>query len=375
MCALDTSNAVDYHYGKFPPKNLDFTRLINSLLEAQASLTRYDEMLGNMKNSEILLAPLRRQEAVVSSRMEGTISTLDEVLAIEAEDSDGDEEAFKRARSEAVETLLYSRAMLGAQRLLEDGRPLSEWLVRSTHQTLLSFGRGAAMSPGSYKVEQNYIGETFRKNVSFVPISPERLADGMASWSAYLNDGNVPAILRTAISHVEFEALHPFKDGNGRLGRMLITLLLWRYGIIRAPHFFISQVFEERKEEYIERMRRVSSHDEWTEWCIFFLDGLCEQANRNMTTARRVFDLYEEMKERMRIETNSQWAITALDFLFANPVFRNTRFTNHAGIPPHVARRMTRILRSSGVIREQVPASGRRPALYSFVPLLVIVRG
>lgn len=375
VTTLNTKDAVDYHYGKFPPNNLNFGRLMRGLLDAQAALTRYDELLANMKNSEFLLAPLRRQEAVVSSRMEGTISTLDEVLAIEAENSDGDEEAFKRARSEAVETFLYSRAMLNAQRHLENGVPLSEWLVRATHQTLLSYGRGAKMSPGSYKNEQNYIGETFRKNVSFIPISPERLPEGMTAWASYINDENVPAVLRTAISHVEFEALHPFKDENGRLGRMLITLLLWQSKVIRKPHFFVSQIFEERKDEYIERMRRVSSHGEWNEWCEFFFDGLCEQANRNIDTARQVFSLYEEMKDRIREETNSQWSISALDFLFANPVFRNTRFTKGAGIPGHVARRMTRILRDSGVIIEQSPASGRRPALYSFEPLLTIVRG
>lgn len=377
MTQLDTSDAVDYHYGAFPPADdtLDFARLITGLLSAQAALTRYDEMLANMKNSEILLAPFRRQEAVVSSRMEGTISTLDEVLAIEAEDADGDDEAFKRARSEAVETLLYSRAMLGAQRMLESGHPLSEWLVRSTHQTLLSYGRGAAMSPGSYKTDQNFIGEKFRRSVSFIPISPEQLPEGMAAWASYVNNNDITPILRIAISHVEFEALHPFKDGNGRLGRMLITLLLWRSGVIRAPHFFVSQIFEERKPEYIERMRRVSSHGEWTEWCAFFLEGICEQANRNMQTARKVFNLYEEMKERIRVETNSQWSIAALDFLFANPVFRNSRFTKSAGIPQHVAQRMTRNFKGSGIIIEQSRASGRRPALYSFEPLLAIVRG
>lgn len=375
MTFLDVSSSVEYHYGKFPPSDLDYRRLLDPLLEAQAALTRYDQMLASMKNSEILLAPLRRQEAVVSSRMEGTISTLDEVLAIEAENEDGDDEVFKRARSEAVETLLYSRTMQRAQKLIEDGHDISEWLIRAMHQMLLSYGRGAAMNPGTYKTEQNYIGERFSKSVSFVPISPEMLPAGMSEWARYLGDQSVTPILRTAVGHVEFEALHPFKDGNGRLGRMLITLLLWKYGLIRAPHFFVSQVFEERKAEYVERMRRVSSHGEWSEWCSFFVEGLREQANRNIETAHKVFDLYEEMKERIREETNSQWSIAALDFLFANPIFRNNRFTRDAGMPEHVARRMTRNLSAAGVIKLVTPASGRRPALYAFEPLLTIVRG
>jgi len=197
----------------------------------------------------------------------------------------------------------------------------------------------------------------------------------MENWITFIRSGNMTPLLKTAISHVEFEALHPFKDGNGRLGRIIITLLLWEYGLIRAPHFFVSAYFEEMRDDYIDLMRRVSSDDDWTEWCVFFLNGLNEQAIRNIETARRVFALYEEMKIRFRAELNSQWAIDALDFVFANPVFRNNRFTSAAGIPAHVAMRMTRMLRDADLLIQVAPASGRRPAMYSFEPLLKIVRG
>lgn len=371
----DHPDAVIYHYGRFPPVNLDYERLIDPLVETAASLTRYDQMLATMHNSEILLAPLRQQEAVVSSRMEGTISTLDEILKIEAEEDAGDELAFSKARSEAVETLLYARAMRRVQGQMEQGQPLSEFMIRSAHQMLLSYGRGAALSPGAYKTEQNYIGEKRRKAVSFVPISPENLGSGMENWIAFIRNGKMTPLLKTAISHVEFEALHPFKDGNGRLGRMMITLLLWQYRLIRAPHFFVSAYFEEMRDDYIDLMRRVSSDDDWTEWCVFFLNGLNEQAIRNIETARKIFALYEEMKMRFREALNSQWAIDALDFIFANPIFRNNRFTSTAGIPEHVAMRMTRLLRDADLLIQVAPASGRRPAMYSFEPLLKIVRG
>ena len=371
----DHPDAVIYHYGKFPPVNLDYERLIDPLVETAASLTRYDQMLATMHNSEILLAPLRQQEAVVSSRMEGTISTLDEILKIEAEEDAGDELAFSKARSEAVETLLYARAMRRVQGQMEQGQPLSEFMIRSAHQMLLSYGRGAALSPGAYKTEQNYIGEKRRKAVSFVPISPENLGSGMENWIAFIRNGKMTPLLKTAISHVEFEALHPFKDGNGRLGRMMISLLLWQYRLIRAPHFFVSAYFEEMRDDYIDLMRRVSSDDDWTEWCVFFLNGLNEQAIRNIETARKIFALYEEMKMRFREALNSQWAIDALDFIFANPIFRNNRFTSTAGIPGHVAMRMTRLLRDADLLIQVAPASGRRPAMYSFEPLLKIVRG
>lgn len=374
MKSPDLSNAVDYHYGAFPPETLDYERLVDPLLQTTTSITRYDQMLRAMQNSEILLAPLRRQEAVVSSRMEGTISTLDEILRVEAEAESGDEEAFFRARGEAVETLLYSRAMHRIQDQMKEGHPLSEWLIRSAHQMLLSFGRGAAKNPGSYKDEQNYIGDERRKTVSFVPISPDRLQSGMEQLIEFSRAEKPAPLLKTALAHIEFEALHPFKDGNGRVGRMLITLMLWDYDLIREPHFYVSAYLEEMREEYIERMRRVSSHGEWTEWCQFFLEALDKQACRNIDTAQRVFDLYEDMKERFRETLNSPWAMNAVDFMFANPVFRNNRFTRHSDIPSHVAMRITRELRKANLITEVVPSAGQRPAMYSFEPLLEIVR-
>lgn len=368
------SAAVDYHYGKFPPENLRYEALIDPVSEAAAAISRYDQMLASMHNSEILLAPLRNQEAVVSSRMEGTISTLDEVLRIEAEDEASQTEAFQHARSEAVETFLYTRAMQRIQSEIERGRPLSEFLIRQAHQILLSFGRGATKSPGAYKTEQNYIGEKRRQSVSFVPISPQALPTGMESLLDFIQNDRRNRLLKAAIAHVEFEALHPFKDGNGRIGRMLITLMLWTSGLIRQPHFYVSSYFEQNRDDYIDIMRRVSSHDEWTEWCVFFLTGLKEQAERNIAVAGCIFKLYDDMKVRFREELKSEWSTEALDFMFANPSFQNSKFTSHDRIPVHVAASMTRKLREAGILSQIVPGSGRRPAIYGFEPLIAIIR-
>lgn len=365
--------AVDYHYGQFPPQNLRFDELLDPVSDAAAAISRYDQMLASMHNSEILLAPLRNQEAVVSSRMEGTISTLDEVLRIEAEGAEADGDAFQHSRSEAVETFLYTRALQRIQREIEAGRPLSEFLIRQAHQILLSFGRGATKSPGRYKTEQNFIGAR-RSAVSFVPISPEALPSGMEALMAFIRDAPVNRLLKAAIAHVEFEALHPFKDGNGRIGRMLITLMLWTSGLIRQPHFYVSSYFERNREDYIDMMRQVSAENAWTEWCVFFLHGLRDQAERNILVAGRIFDLYEGMKLRFRDELKSEWAIEALDFMFANPSFKNSKFTSHGRIPPHVAASMTRKLREAGILSQIVPGSGRRPAIYGFEPLIAIIR-
>lgn len=366
--------AVGYHYDRFPPQNLDLALLLDPVSETSAAIARYDQMLAAMHNSEILLAPLRNQEAVVSSRMEGTISTLDEVLRIEAEGDADQELAFRTARSEAVETFLYTRAMQRLQREIEAGRPLSEHLIRSAHQILLSFGRGATKSPGAYKTEQNYVGERGRQSVAFIPISPAALPAGMQNLMSFVNEYPLNKLLKIAIAHVEFEALHPFKDGNGRIGRMLITLMLWTSGLIRQPHFYVSAYFEQNRDDYIDGMRRVSSDDKWTEWCIFFLDGLRSQAERNISVAQKIFQLYDEMKLRFREELKSEWAIEALDFMFANPSFKNSKFTSHDRIPPHVAASMTRKLREVGILSQIVPGAGRRPAIYGFEPLIAIIR-
>ncbi len=363
--------AVGYHYGAFPPKDLRAEQLLNPVFETGSVIARYDQMLSAMHNSEILLAPLRNQEAVISSRMEGTISTLDEVLLIEAEDETDNN--FHQARSEGVETFLYTRALQRVQRDIEAGRPLSETLIRQAHQVLLSYGRGANKAPGAYKTEQNYIGER-RRSVSFVPISPTALPAGMENLFAFITGNPMNRLLKTAIAHVEFEALHPFKDGNGRIGRMLITLMLWTSGLISQPHFYVSAFFERYRDDYIDMMRRVSSDGEWTEWCIFFLTGLREQAERNIFVARQIFDLYGDMKLRFRDELKSEWATDALDFMFANPSFKNSKFTSHSRIPPHVAASMTRKLRDAGLLSQIVAGSGRRPAIYGFKPLIDIVR-
>jgi len=370
---FDTSKATHYHDGEFPPGALDYGRLVSALVAATDALARYDQMLKGMHNSEIFLAPLRNQEAVISSRMEGTISTLDEILRLDAEFGD-EVPAATEARSEVVETILYRRSLWSAQQQMAEGRPLSISLVKSIHQHLLSFGRGAGKSPGAFKTEQNYIGERGSREVSFVPIAPEKLESGMEVLFAMIGDEKWPVLLRAALCHVEFEALHPFKDGNGRVGRMLITLMLWAEGAIGAPHFYIRRYVEDHKEEYIATMREVSASGAWDEWCLFFLTAVEEQAIHNLETAENIRSLYEQMKGRFSELLASKWSVAALDYVFTNPVFRNNHFTRRAGIPVQTAARFSRVLLEEGLLQTITEASGRKAAIYRFEPLMELVR-
>lgn len=370
---LNLDLAVNYHYGKFPPSSLNYGALIQPLVKATDAVARYDQMLKNMHNSEILLAPLRNQEAVISSRMEGTVSTMDEILRYEADYSDTTPES-NNTRLEVVETYLYQRALKAAQNAMIAGQPLSPFLIRAAHQTLLSFGRGANKTPGLYKTEQNYLADRLKRNILFVPIAPEHLQAGMDKLFEYINESQDTPLIKAAISHIEFEALHPFKDGNGRIGRMIVTLLLWSAKLISAPHFYLSGYLEEHKDQYIDTMRAVSEKNDWTGWCAFFLEAVEKQAIRNLEIAESIRDLYEKMKAEFSDLLSSRWSVAALDYVFTNPVFRNNKFTSGSGIPGPTAARFSRLLVEKEFLRVVEEPSGRRPALYSFEPLMKLVR-
>ncbi|SEQ00074.1 Fic family protein [Thalassovita taeanensis] len=366
------NNVVDYHYGRFPPSDLNLSHLIEPLTRAQDAISRYDQMLLSLPNSELLLAPLRQNEAVISSRMEGTISTVDEVMIYEAENED--DGTSRLARDDVVEVALYSAVLRRAQTAVAEGEPINEGLIKNAHRMLLSFGRGASKSPGQYKVEQNYVGDDRRKIIYFKPISPIQLQPAMHDLLKFIQTSPMLPFFKVAIAHVEFEALHPFNDGNGRIGRLLITLLLWKFGLIHKPHFYVSAFFETHKEEYIELMRAVSRDDDWTSWTAFFLNAIAEQAASNLRTAKRITALYDEMKEPFREMSGSKWHIAAQDSIFENPVFKNSQLIKRSGMPKHVATRITKLLHEGGLLRELRPASGRRGALYMFEPLMEIVR-
>ncbi len=370
---LNFDDAVEYHYGQFPIEKLDYEKLIDPIVKATDAIARFDQMLKNMHNNEILLAPLRKQEAVISSRMEGTISTMDEILQYEADHVEG-EKNNKKYRSEVFETVLYHFSMKIAQEYLNENKPINKWFIRAMHKELLSFGRGARKNPGEFKTEQNYLADQTKRRVLFVPIRPTQLNDGLENLFKYLDTSEDQTLIKIALSHIEFEALHPFKDGNGRIGRMLITLLLWKSGIISAPHFYISGYFEEKKEQYIDVMREVSKSGAWTEWCVFFLEAIEKQAIKNLEISENIQSLYDEMKEMFRDLLVTQWHIQALDFIFANPVFRNNFFKSESGIPPQPAKRITKILAEKGLLTTIEEAAGRKAALYSFEPLMQLVR-
>ena len=373
---LNFENAVRYHDRGFPPPVIDYSEFIQPLIDAETALARYDQALSGLHNRELFLAPLRNQEVVASSRMEGTISTVDEILQYDC--SEGEEEKIRGAnvRSEVIETILYRRALWYAQDEIAEGRPINDGLIRSMHQMLLSYGRGTTKNPGQYKTEQNYIGDEHSGVINYIPISPEKLPEGMERFFKYLKQSEHPDLIRTALAHVEFEALHPFKDGNGRIGRMLITLMLWTGGNISSPHFYISRYMEEHKPAYVARMKAVSSKNDWLGWLLFFLEAVKEQACYNLKMINKIGKLYETMKPVFSEATGSKHSIALLDAVFTAPRYSNQRISRLAKIPPATVNRFTNALlrHPDQILKNVQPAAGSRAAIYSFEPLLEIIR-
>ena len=366
--------SVRYHLGAFPPPNLDWEKLIPLIGPASAALARYDGVLVAIPNPEVLLSPLTTQEAVLSSRIEGTQATMTEVLEFEAKDEPG--ETDDRKTADIYEVLNYRHAIRQAKDMLAE-LPLSGRLIRAAHKTLLQGVRGKNKAPGEYRRNQNLIGTQgcTEETARFVPISAGDLLDGISSWEKYLNGKEPDGLVQLAIVHAEFEALHPFLDGNGRLGRMLIPLFLFKHKLLATPTFYLSEYLEANREEYYDRLLAVSRDGDWTGWCVFFLGALIAQAESNTRKVKQILDLYESKKSWVADHTHSQHAIRALDFIFDRPIFRSSDFVGHADIPKDTARRILTVLRDEGLLRVVREAAGRTTAVLVFPELLTIAEG
>jgi Fic family protein len=363
---------VHYHEGRFPPSTINWPRLLPLVGPAAAAVARYDGMLAAIPNPDVLLAPLTTQEAVLSSRIEGTQATMGEVLEFEA----GREAASPERRDDIQEVINYRAAMRAAERMLRD-LPLSQRVIREAHKVLLSGVRGQHKSPGEYRRIPNWIGPPgcTIDEAHFVPIGADRLPDAMSAWERYAHADAPDLLVQLAILHAEFEALHPFLDGNGRLGRMLVPLILRQAGLIQRPMFYISAYFEARRDEYYAGLLAVSRDDDWTGWCRFFLEAVRAQAEDNLAKARAILGLYEDLKRRVPEMTRSQYAIRALDWIFERPIFRSSDFVASAGIPAPTARRFLGVLRNGGVLRALAVGRGRRAAVLAFPAILDIAEG
>lgn len=356
-----------------PLQNLDYGQLITLVGEANSKLAEYSGLLQGIVNPAVMLSPLTQQEAVLSSKIEGTQATVEEVLMREAG------QKFDSHKNEDINEILnYRKALMLSQDYLKDGRPITLGLLLQLHGILLDSVRGQNKSPGQFRKEQNWIG---RANCSieqaiFVPPNPLQLPNHLEAWEHYLKQSDFDALAQAAIVHAQFELLHPFKDGNGRIGRLLIPLFLYSKQRLSSPMFYLSDYLESHRDEYYQRLSAISQQGDWTGWIKFFLGGIIRQAETNLRQVRQIMALYENTKAWIREATHSQHTTLLLDGIFDRPIFSTSDFATWTGIHRQTLHGLLRqLVKDDGPLIVMQEGKGSRAAIYAFPELFNICEG
>ncbi|GAB7082196.1 Fic family protein [Megalodesulfovibrio paquesii] len=352
-----------------PFDDLDLGLALRVIVQANSALAMFKGTLIGVPNPEVLLAPLTMKEAVLSSRIEGTQATVGDVFRYEA----GETPTQESRRNDVFEIINYRKALHIAQEELKT-RPFSLNLLKRLHEILLDSVRGRHKARGQFRTVQNWIGGagTTMEQAQFVPPEPLRVPELLNNWESYYHYDEVDALVQLAIVHAQFEIIHPFLDGNGRLGRILVPLFLYEKGLLASPVFYISAYLEEHREKYIEQLRQLDNTPEsWLRWIVFFMNAIRAQAQKNTETAMAVMQLYARLKERVIECTRSQYAVPLLDQCFRRPVFTSAQIALGPGGPTYASiSKMLLNLREAGVLQVVREGSGRRPQIFSLHELV-----
>ena len=357
-----------------PIKKVQWEALIPLISKANRSIAQYEGVLYGIPNPEVLLAPFTTQEAVLSSKIEGTQATLGEVLKFEAGEKPEDE----ARRQDIQEIINYRRALSAAEHELKT-RPFNLNLLLRLHEILLHGVRGQNKARGRFRTTQNWIGAPGSpiEKAQFVPPEPLLITGYLDNWEKYYHAERPDVLVQLAVVHAQFEIIHPFLDGNGRLGRILIPLFLFEKKILFRPMFYLSEYLEHHRDEYVERLQVIGGRaTAWNEWIEFFLRALDEQARKNATKARSIMNLYAQLKQQLIAVTHSQFAVPLLDQFFARPVFQisSLRFSN-----PQPSRQAIssyiRKLREAGILKVLREGGGRRGQVLALAELVNLCEG
>ncbi len=303
---------------KLPPK-INYELLVGDIAKAHASIARLDGLLSHVKNPRLLSRTFITKEAVLSSQIEGTQATLSEVFEHEAK---GTEKEDTNKERDFREIINYRHALERGVELLKD-RPLSENLIKELHSILLLSARGHSKGPGEFRKKQVYIGRQGLgiEHASYVPPSPIMISGLFGNLENYMHSEEEKDLLvRIAVSHYQFEAIHPFEDGNGRIGRLLISLMLYEKKLLFYPFIYLSEFFEEHRQDYYDLLKGVSEKNAWEDWISFFLRGLDQQATKAQVAAKKILDLHSAMEEKI-LDIGSIYAYDFLEALFIQPIF------------------------------------------------------
>ncbi len=327
------------------PRQIDLDApLIYQLDAASRAVATLDGVGEIISNPHLLTAPFMRREAVLSSRIEGTQASLSDLLMYEAS---------SRPRGDVLEVYNYVDALEEGLGLL-DSLPISLRFVNRLHGTLMSGVRGQGKRPGEIRGSQVHIESlgTPIEEARYIPPPPRTLLDLIGDWEHFANeDLRIPALVQCALLHYQFEAIHPYLDGNGRIGRLLITLFLQAKGVLRTPLLYLSAYFDRERKEYYDQLFRVSSTGDWSVWLDYFLRGVEEQAKDALSRARQVRRLYEKYKELLQNSRESGNALLLLDVLFTQPYMTAPFAAEELDITRAGARGILDRLTDTGILR------------------------
>lgn len=288
-----------------PPLNIE-PALQEKIHRALLALGRLDSVATILPDTSLFLYMFVRKEAVLSSQIEGTQSSLADLLTYEAEGIPG------VPMDDVLEVSNYVAAMNHGLKRLKGDFPMSLRLIREIHGELLSKGRGSTKTPGEFRRSQNWIGGTRPGNAAFVPPPPERIMECMGALENFIHDKPVklPTLIKAALTHVQFETIHPFLDGNGRVGRLLVTLMLCNEGILSEPMLYLSLYFKAHRQEYYDHLNKVRKTGDWEKWLKFFMTAVTETAEQGVEMAKALAAIAEE--DRNKIKTLGKAAPSAL---------------------------------------------------------------
>jgi Fic family protein len=328
------------------PRDLDLTPEVVSLLdEASHRLGVLAGIGRRLPNPQLLIGPYLRREAVLSSRIEGTQTTLSDVYAAEAEQ-------LRLVTSPDVQEVVnyLDAAQYGLKRLAT--LPLSLRFLRELHERLMARGVRGHGPPGEFRTYQNFIGGTTEANATYVPPPVGRMNECLDDFERFLHERPFPPLLQAAVLHYQFEAIHPFGDGNGRVGRLLMTVFLTERELLPQPLLYLSAYFERERNAYYGSLMRISTHGDWEEWVKYVLVGVRDQAIEAADLADRLMQLQSATRERLHQRRATANALALVDALFLNPLVTVRRVQALLGVTHPTARATIRSLEEAGVLRE-----------------------
>lgn len=344
-----------------PQPPVDMDRLYKSLDQAMKALGGIDALAKLLPDISLFLYMYVRKEALVSSQIEGTQSSLSDLLLFE------NDESPSVPVDDVEEVSNYIAALNHGLERMRKGFPLSVRLIREMHKILLRGGRGSNKAPGELRRSQNWIGGIRPGKARFVPPPPEMVDGLMSDLEKFAHDENqkLPALIKAALIHIQFETIHPFLDGNGRLGRLLITLLLCADGVLVAPILYLSLYFKEHRQLYYDLLQDVRLKGDWERWCEFFLDGVAETATQAADDAKKIIDLLDHDRLRIsQIGKASKSALKIHEHLLKKPYLSITKVAAELDISVPSTTSTVQKLVEIGVLKEMTGKSRNRIFAY-----------